>query len=170
MAFRSGFSGLNLVQNLTSLPPLKMKSCLLPSASQDVLPLLLLGSWVKENGVVEQPEIKLEVSAVNAFEALWLLYSRHIWSWFDMNCQRFPNPKTSWWIFPSWGVYILHPATVVFISYQFEEGKKKRTNQSKIHSPSPGNIRHDFLFPEVGDLNSIESIHGYATLSSGYPH
>ena len=70
MAFRSAFSGLNLVQNLTSLPPLKMKSCLLPSASQDVLPLLLRGSSVRENGVVEQPEIKLEVSAVNVFEAL----------------------------------------------------------------------------------------------------
>lgn len=70
MAFRSAFSGLNLVQNLTSLPPLKMKSCLLPSASQDVLPLLLRGRSVRENGVVEQPEIKLEVSAVNVFEAL----------------------------------------------------------------------------------------------------
>ena len=75
----------------------------------------------------------IEVSAVNVFEALWLLYSRHIWSWFDMNCQRFPNPKTSWWIFPSWGVYILHPATVVFISYQFEEGKKNgQINQKSI--------------------------------------
>lgn len=77
-----------------------------------------------------------------------------IWSWFDMNCQRFPNPKTSWWIFLSWGVYIVHPATVVLYHIISRRGGKKRTNQSKIHSPSPGNIQHDFLFPKVGDLNS----------------
>ena len=34
------------------------------------------------------------------------------------------NPKTSWWIFPLWGVYIVHPATVVLYHINSRRGKK----------------------------------------------